>query len=468
MTGTRLAWFRRDLRIHDNPMLAEAAKGGAVAALFVFDARLLRGARASANRNAFLLASLSKLAATLAERGVPLHVTTGDPAAIVPHVAAEAGAESVHVSRDYSPFARARDAAVSEALAGNGITLTSHPGTLISEPGDVTKRDGGPYSVFTPFYRRWQATNRRKPVDLLAQLDGLAIPGYETALPDPGQPGFQPTAEALPTAGETAARGRLERWLDGGIAHYEDERNFLAAGGTSRLSADLHFGLLSPLEVAARSEATTAASAGFLAQLAWRDFYHHVLWHFSHVVSEPFNRKYAALEWRDAPGDLDAWKAGETGYPIVDAAMRELLATGYMHNRARMITASFLTKHLLIDWREGEAHFLRHLVDGDIANNNGGWQWAASTGTDAAPYFRVFNPVRQGQRFDADGDYVRTWLPALANVPARAMHSPWEMTPDEQQAARCIIGRDYPAPMVDHAEARQRALAHYGDTRPGR
>ena len=267
-----------------------------------------------------------------------------------------------------------------------------------------------------------------------------------------------PTAHDIPTPGEAAARARLDAWVADGLAEYDEARDQLADEGTSRLSQDLHWGLLSPVEVLARSRGGGVGRATFRSELCWRDFYYQILFHHPRVTRESFNEQYAALRWRNDEEQIAAWRAGQTGYPVVDAAMRQLVALGWMHNRARMITASFLTKHLLTNWTIGEAHFMDHLTDGDLASNNGGWQWAASVGTDAQPYFRVFNPTLQGKRYDAAGDYVRRWVPELANVPTRYIHEPWTMPDDVQREAGCVIGKDYPAPIVDHATARQEAL----------
>jgi deoxyribodipyrimidine photo-lyase len=267
-----------------------------------------------------------------------------------------------------------------------------------------------------------------------------------------------PTARAIPEPGEAAARARLDAWVEDGIADYDEARDQLADDGTSRLSQDLHWGLLSPVEVLARAGGGGAGRATFRSELCWRDFYTQILFHHPRVTREPFNAAYARLDWRNDPDHLAAWREGHTGYPIVDAAMRQMVTLGWMHNRARMITASFLTKHLLTHYAVGEAHFMAHLTDGDLAANNGGWQWAASVGTDAQPYFRVFNPTLQGQRHDPAGDYVRRWLPELARVPTRYIHEPWTMPEEVQREVGCVIGADYPAPIVDHAEARRLAL----------
>lgn len=460
---TSVLWFRGDLRLHDLPALAAAIERGPVAPLFVLDDRLLHGRWPSPNRARFLLGCLSSLDAELRKRGNQLHIRTGRPELEVPAFAAACGAGDVFASRDYSPFARRRDGEVARRLAGAGISFHARRGTLVHEPEDLANAAGEPFSVFTPFFRRWQQLPTLEPLaapDEIPPLDGLP-PG---TLPVAAGLGLAGGADLL-AAGEPAALQRLERWTNDGIARYADERDLLASAGTSRLSQDLKWGLLSPVQVLAQAAKRDAAK--FIAELAWREFYYHVLWHNPRVLHEPFQPQFAALEW-DAPGErLDAWKQGKTGFPIVDAAMRQLLATGYMHNRARMIVASFLTKDLHLDWRLGEAHFMEHLVDGDVASNNGGWQWAASTGTDPQPYFRIFNPALQSRRYDPDGEYVRRWVPELRAVSDRFIHEPALMPPAEQDRVKCIIGRDYPAPIVDHAVERAVAIERYAAAKLG-
>jgi deoxyribodipyrimidine photo-lyase len=265
--------------------------------------------------------------------------------------------------------------------------------------------------------------------------------------------------------GEPAARARLAAWVDTRVEAYAERRNRMDLDGTSRLSQDLRWGLLSPVEVVDRAEGEGEGRRVFVAEVAWREFYGHVLAHHPRVLRESFKPAFADLAWRDDPDAFEAWRTGQTGYPVVDAAMRQLRATGFVHNRARMIAASFLTKDLLLDWRLGEAEFMRHLLDGDVASNNGGWQWTTGTGTDPQPWFRVFNPILQGKRFDPDGAYVRRWVPELAGVPGEAIHEPWLLDGAGQAAAGVRIGTEYPAPIVDHAAARERALEVYGAAR---
>jgi deoxyribodipyrimidine photo-lyase len=454
---TALVWFRRDLRVHDHPALTAAHREAErVVPVFVLDPRLLGAGRfPSANRAWFLLASLRELRAALRERGGDLFVRAGTPESVLPALAAEVGAEAVHFASDVSPFAMARDRRVEAALGG--VAVRRHPGNFVADVGVPRTTGGGPFTVFTPFLRRWQELPRR---ELHRAPRSLAVP----ADLDPGAIPAGPAAEAAePSApGEAAARERLRRWLDGGIEHY-DERHDRLAGGTSELSPYLHFGCVSAREVEQRALAHRGAgAAAFVRQLAWRDFYAHVLLHHPRNARGAHKPQFDALEWEDDPGALDAWRIGRTGFPVVDAGMRQLAHTGWMHNRARLIVASFLTKDLHVDWRAGEAHFMRHLLCGDAAQNNGNWQWITSIGVDPAPYFRrMYNPMAQQRRHDPDGAYVRRWCPELRGVPLAKLAEPWTMTAGEQAAAGCVVGRDYPEPIVDHRHERERALARY-------
>jgi deoxyribodipyrimidine photo-lyase len=458
-----IAWYRRDLRVHDHPALSAALSPSGpgspqrqVIPVFVLDDALLGGRWVSPNRTWFMLGALRELTRELEARGSGLVVRRGDPVQLLPEIARAFGAREVHVSRDYAPYGRRRDEAVDAALRATGARLVAHPGVLIHEPEDVLTREARRFAVFTPYRRAWERVPLRSPlpaprsIPAPAELrrwvrpDDLA-PGGGTSAAAPL--GAIPTAEPglLPEPGEAAARDRLARWLrpgSDGLDGYAARRDLPGESGTSRLSADLRWGTLSPLEVLVRAARPGSGPATFASELAWRDFYAHLLWWEPRLIREPFDRRTDRLAWRDDPISMDAWREGRTGYPIVDAAMRQLRASGWMHNRARMIVASFLAKDLMADWRSGEAHFMEHLVDGDVASNGGGWQWAASVGTDAQPWFRIFNPVAQGRRFDPEGRYVRRWLPELARVPVERIHEPWRMTPEEQAAADCRIGRD--------------------------
>jgi deoxyribodipyrimidine photo-lyase len=462
-----IIWFRRDLRLHDHPALTAALEGAdRVVPVFVFDRTLIQGRWPSPNRMAFMLASLDALDIELRARGSALVYRHGAPAEALTRLAAETGATDIYVSRDYSPYARHRDTAVAAALARQGVRLHARGGTLVHEPDAIATGSGSPYTVFTPFRRKWLSM---PPRAVLPAPISMPPPGSVEVIPIPTLRQLdldQPEATEVVPPGEYAARLRVEEWVEGlEIDAYRTQRDRLDLSGTSRLSQGLRWGLISAAELVAKAQGTGAGREAFISEVCWRDFYYHVLWHHPRVVREPFQTQFSDLPWDNSDGALKAWQEGRTGYPVVDAAMRQLVTTGWMHNRARMIVASFLTKDLLTDWRLGERFFMQHLIDGDLASNNGGWQWAASTGTDPQPYFRIFNPVTQGTNFDPDGAFVRRWLPAIQNVPTKHIHAPWTMPRDVQEAARCIIGRDYPAPIVDHAEARRRALKVYADAR---
>ena len=372
--------------------------------LFVFDEPLLDGRWPSANRTWFMRESVVALAGSLAERGAPLRVVAGRPADVVPAFARELGAREVYVTRDAAPYGRRRDRAVADRLAADGIAFRQKRGLYVHEPDEVRKADGGPFTMYTPFRRAWQALDRRPVLPAPDRIPGPKGTAGRGSRSDPVPDVPPPTADPalIPTPGEAAARNRLARWLDGPIASYGSSRNRLDRDGTSRLSQDLRWGLLSPNEVVHRADGAGEGRRVFLQELVWREFYAHVLWHHPRVLREPFQPAIAALAaGRTTTTAFDAWARGT--HAATRSSTRPCAssrATGFMHNRARMIAASFLTKDLLLDWRLGEAEFMRHLIDGDLATNNGGWQWTAATGTDAQPYFRVFNPVLQGKRFD--------------------------------------------------------------------
>ncbi len=440
-------WFRRDLRLADHPALAAAiARGSAVVPLFVLDERLLAGSAPA--RSWYLHGALAELDRSLRARGSRLLVRRGDARDVVPEVARQLGADVVIASDEVTPFGRRRDAAVAAMLERDGGRLELHQGLLLVEPHEVHTAEGRPYTVFTPFWRALGRVGRRALLPAPVSIPTPPLSVSSEALPEAG-PAPLP---GLPTPGEAAARERLERWVSDGLAGYRADRDGLDGAGTSHLGADLHLGTLSPLQVEAAAEASGADAEPFTRQLAWRELYHHQLHHEGRAPRMPSALESAFRTEADDAGAVDAWREGRTGIPTVDAAMRQLTATGWMSNRARLVTASFLTRHLLMHPRVGERHFLRHLVDGDVANNRGGWQWTAGIGLDAQPWFRIFNPVRQGQRFDPDGRWVRRWLPELASVPDRFVHAPWE-------SPAPVPG--YPEPIVDLAFARERALAAF-------
>ncbi len=461
MPSTAVVWFRRDLRVHDHPALAAAAEGhDRVVPLFVLDERLLHGRFESGPRTAFMLGSLRALDAELRRRGGALCVRSGRPEEVVAQVAAAVGAEAVHWTSDVSPFARRRDDAVTAALRDAGVHGRPHGGNHCADVSLPRTKAGRPMTVFTPFWKAWERLERR---DVLAAPERIRLPPglAPGSLPDgPRLEDELPAPFCAP--GEPAGRAALDAWLDGPVDRYADRHDDLI-GGTSGLSPHLRWGSISAREVEARArERGGEGAAAFVRQLAWRDFYAHVLLMHPGNARLEFQARYRDLQWDDDDELLQAWCDGRTGYPLVDAGMRQLAASGWMHNRARMVVGSFLTKNLHLDWRRGEWWFGRMLLDGEPAQNNGNWQWIASTGVDPAPYFRrMFNPVLQQQKFDPGGVYVRRWVPELAGVPDDRLAEPWTMSAGQQRAAGCVIGRDYPEPVVDHAIERRAALERY-------
>ena len=460
-----IMWFRRDLRVHDLPALAEAALAPSILPCFVFDERLLTGGRfPSAARTAFMLGCLKELKAALRERGANLVVRSGAPERVLPQLAEESGAGSVHWTADVSPFAKRRDTAVGRALADAGVKAVPHPGAyIVDDPGAIRSGKGNPYTVYSPFAKAWQKVERREPENPPEKLK--LTPGVKVGdLPSATDLGFAevPTTDSF-EPGEPAAREAARLFRNNGVTEYGKRRNS-PAGGSSRLSPYIRWGCLSPLEL----ELKLGLKQGngprvFRSELAWREFYAAVIDNYPEVTRREFQERYrGTLNWQHDDELLAAWKRGETGHPLVDAGMRQLLAEGWMHNRVRMVVASFLTKDLHLDWREGERWFMERLVDGDVASNNGGWQWVASVGTDPAPYFqRMFNPMTQHERFDPEGEYVRRWVPELKDVPDGHLVRPWLMDENEQGDAGCRIGDDYPAPVVDHADERRFAVERY-------
>ncbi len=453
-------WIRRDLRLHDNEALTAALRAApAVIPLFIIDPKLQASAFAGEARRAFLWACLRQLDADLRQRGSYLLVRRGEPTAVLQNLVAECGTVGIFAGEDFSPYARKRDTAVALSLP-----LHLQPGVTLRHPTEVLKADGKPYTVFTPYSKQWRQRPLPTPASLLPAPDHIHTP-ILAGEPLPELPYHLPFPP-----GEAAARQRLTDFTNGRIHAYAQNRDQMALDGTSTLSPYLRFGMISARQavVAARQAfaqaSTDAARQGtdtWLNELIWREFYVSILYHFPYVQRGSFRREFDAIPWRNDPAEFAAWRDGRTGYPVVDAAMRQLRQTGWMHNRARMIVASFLVKDLLINWQWGEQWFMQQLLDGDPAANNGGWQWTAGVGTDAAPYFRIFNPISQGQKFDPGGAYIRRWVPELRRVDDAYIHEPWRMSPLEQRHSGCLIGQDYPAPIVDHQFARQRTLAAY-------
>ncbi len=474
-----ILWFRRDLRLADNPALAAAlASGRPLLPLYVLDDAAAGSWRPGAVSRWWLHHSLARLDEALQARGARLILRRGPAGAAIERLLAETGAGEIHWSRLYEPWAIHRDARIKDTMKRRGIAAHSHNAALIAEPWELATGAGQPYKVFTPF---WRAL-RGRPVQ-------PATHGTPTHIPMPAVPpvsdrlddwallpqfGWTGGLDDAWTPGEDGARRRLDAFLDESLSGYRAGRDRPDLAGTSRLSPHLHWGEIGPRQVwqalamrAAAEPALADAAEGFLRQLGWREFSHHLLFHWPELPEAPWRAEFGAFAWRDDPAGLEAWRRGRTGYPIVDAGMRELWATGWMHNRVRMIAASFLVKDLLLPWQSGEAWFWDTLVDADLAQNAASWQWVAGSGADAAPYFRVFNPVTQGEKFDPRGAYVRRWVPELAALPDRWVHRPWTAPPDALADAGVSLGTRYPFPCVDHGLARVRALSVWRSMRAG-
>ena len=460
MSQLHIWWIKRDIRLQDNQALKSARQNtDHLIPLFIIEPGLLDSA--APKRRSFLLNALADLDRHLQALGSRLVIRQGPALAAFQALSADLGEFSIYTHEDYSPFARERDSAVGEKFA-----LKSFPGVTLRGPTAVMKQDGSPYTVFTPYKNKWYEAPLPTPANCLSAPRSLpplpeGITSHELPSAEPVS-GFPSTAQA--------AQNRLMEFITHGIHHYQSRRNRMDLDGTSKLSPYLRFGLLSPREVfinahIAHLQADSDQDRGeirtWMDELVWREFYTAILFHFPGVMEGPFHSKYRDVPWRNAPEDLEAWQTGTTGFPIVDACMRQLNQTSWMHNRGRMIVASFLTKDLLINWQAGEAWFMANLVDGDPAANNGGWQWSAGTGTDAAPYFRIFNPVLQGQKFDPDGVFIAQWVPSLKRLHVKYRHEPWKMSEKEAQKYDFTPGQDYPKRIVEHPFARQRALEAY-------
>jgi deoxyribodipyrimidine photo-lyase len=435
-------WFRCDLRLSDNTALHAAVKAAdAVVPIFIFDPKILRAPEVSANQATFMIECLHSLAKNIEAAGGRLIFRHGEVLDEMRAVLRETRAHALYYNRDYEPYALERDAAAEQLARSLGVEVHSHKDNVIHEPHEVLKGDGGSYGVFTPYSGAWRAAAKPSvlPAVKFARPSGLKEPG-SLPLPSAKELGFTVDI-TLPAAGERAARDRLKQFGSGDLLHYADSRNFPARDATSRFSPHLRLGTLSPRTVLAAAEkagrehpAAKASTDTFVNELIWRDFYRQILWHHPHVAQGCFRPQYDALAWENDEKLFAAWCEGRTGYPLVDAGMRQLNATGWMHNRVRMVTAMFLTKDLLISWQWGERYFMQKLLDADLASNNGGWQWSAGTGTDAQPWFRIFNPTSQAQKFDPEGAYIRRYVPETDTLA-------------------------YPAPIVDHARQRLKTLA---------
>lgn len=475
-----LLWLRNDLRLHDHPALAAALRrGGPVIPVYVWAPDEAAPWSPGGASRWWLHQSLRAIDAGLRARGSRLVLRAGPSLDTLRALARETGADAVVWHRRYEPAVVARDTRIKQALRAEGLHAESHNGSLLVDPATFHNKAGDPFKVFTPF---WKAAARDVPV-------GDPLPAPDRLPPPPAWPdslplevlGLEPVIDwaagmrAAWTPGEAGARAVLDTFLEDALAAYPDRRDAPGEPGTSRLSPHLHFGEISPRAVCHALAGTAAVEPGAargaeaaIRQIYWREFSAYLLHHFPHTHDTPLRAAFGAFPWREEdPARFRAWRRGQTGYPLVDAGMRELWATGWMHNRVRMVAASFLVKHLLIPWQDGARWFWDTLVDADLANNTMGWQWTAGCGADAAPYFRIFNPVGQGEKFDPGAVYLRRWLPELAALPDRWVHRPWEAPAGALRAAGVELGRDYPRPIVDHAEARDQALAAYDQIKGG-
>jgi deoxyribodipyrimidine photo-lyase len=477
--GSALVWFRRDLRDFDHAALVHALKASRrVHCAFIFDREILDTLPRSDDRRVeFIWHAVVELAESLSSRGGALIVRHAIARDAIPQLAADLGVMAVYANHDYEPAARERDAHVAERLAALGIAFHTTKDHVIFERDEVLSQAGKPFSVFTPYKNAWLKTLtpfhvKAYPVDAYAGTLAPPAKGIAAEVPPLEALGFRPAnLEDLGVVPGMSGGAALFADFRKRIGRYREARDFPAQKGPSYLSVHLRFGTVSIRELAAFAHRLAMEPGGdgaatWLSELIWRDFYAQILWHHPRVTAAAFKAEYVDLRFPGSMEHFTAWCEGRTGYPIVDAAMRQLNATGYMHNRLRMIAASFLVKDLLVDWRLGEKYFADTLIDYDLASNNGGWQWAASTGCDAQPYFRIFNPVTQSEKFDADGAFIRRYVKELSRLDAREIHAPWNLPPAIQQMKGVVIGRDYPAPIVDHAAARAAALALFGRARP--
>lgn len=479
MAAPCIVWFRRDLRLADNPALsAAAAEGAPLIAVYILDDEAAGRWRLGGASRWWLHHSLAALGQSLDRLGgIPLVLRRGRSATVLADLAAAAGASAIFWNGDIEPQWRTAEDEVSRTLAAQGVAVRACGLPLLFEPERIVSRSGEVFKVFTPFWRAClAAAPPALPLPPPERVSGCASFGNGGTLADlrllPTKPDWAAGLRSAWVPGETGAQARLAAFLDHEIADYAALRDRPEPGATSRLSPALHFGELSQRQVwhatamrMAIEPRVAASGHAFLRQLGWREFYARILLQQPDVAEVPIQARFAGFPWACAPEGLQAWQRGQTGFPIVDAGMRQLWHTGWMHNRVRMIVASFLCKDLLLPWQDGEAWFWDTLVDADMANNAGGWQWVAGCGTDAAPFFRIFNPVRQGETFDPQGAYIRRWVPELAGLPARWIHQPWAASPLELAAAGVRLGATYPAPILDHERARRRALSAFTSLR---
>lgn len=474
MTSPAIVWLREDLRLADNPALTAAiAAKRPLILVYILDDETPGQWRMGGASRWWLHHSLEALARDVSKKDAALTLRRGRADSVLLDLVREMGAGAVFWNRCYEPHAVARDKALKETLSAQGVEAVSCNGALMNEPWTVKTKSGEPFKVFTPFWRACLQLEIRAtfaaPKRLEGWPDGLASDTLSDWSLLPTRPNWAKQFETAWTPGEAGAHRALTAFIEDRLHDYAEGRDQLGVDGTSRLSPHLHFGEISPVQVRRVVEAAVVQEPAlqrgadkFLSELGWRDFSANLLFHWPTLPEANWRAQFDAFAWRDDEAAFVAWTRGQTGYPVVDAAMRELWTTGYMHNRARMIAASFLIKHLLIDWRRGEEWFWDTLVDADLANNAASWQWVAGSGADASPYFRIFNPVTQGERYDADSSYVRRWVPELAKLADEVIHSPWTASAETLARAGVKLGKTYPAPIVDHALARERALAAFG------
>jgi len=471
MIAPAVVWFRNDLRLADNPALTAAARTGApLVALYVLDDESAGEWRMGAASRWWLHHSIGALAQDLARLGVTLTLRRGRAEFVLENIVAATGAGAVYWNRLYEPWAMRRDSDIKSNLRARGVAVESFNGSLLFEPGRTRNRQGDPFRVFTPFWRACLAAEAPDaPLPAPGKISAAPAPATD-ALDDwrllPTTPDWAGGLRKTWRVGEKAAYQRLVDFAKNCVRDYRVERDFMAHDGVSRLSPHLHFGEVSPRQIWVEiSGAAGDSGAAYLREIGWREFCHHLLVANPDMPDRALDKRFRDFPWREDRSAFNAWRKGLTGYPLVDAAMRELWGAGYMHNRARMVAASFLVKHLLIPWHEGERWFWDTLVDADLANNSAGWQWIAGCGADAAPYFRVFNPVLQGEKFDPEGAYVRRHVPELGALDARFIHRPWEAPDEALRAAGVRLGETYPRPIVNHGKARERALKAFEATR---
>lgn len=471
---TTLLWLRQDLRLSDNPALCYAADRGAVVPVFIWDDSQ-PWAPGGASRW-WLHHSLLSLQQDLRARGSDLLIAQGQAAQLLPELQKTLQADAVVWNRRYAAHQIAEDSALKQRLRHQGIEVNSFNASLLNEPWDIKTQQGDFYKVFTPFWKSCLQRGINQNTLPIPALANSLSPSLKQTITDQSKPVH--TLNLLPTkpdwsaglsekwsVSEQAAHQRLRAFCDTAVNRYAEARDFPAQAATSELSAYLQWGQISPRQIYQHSAAVTDPNSyalqRFHAELGWREFSYHLLFHFPALPEQAFKANFSAFAWQTDPAQLSAWQRGLTGYPLVDAGMRQLWHTGTMHNRVRMVVASFLTKHLRIAWQAGEAWFWDTLVDADLASNAASWQWVAGCGADAAPYFRIFNPITQSEKFDGEGVYLRTWLPELQALPAKLIHTPWQLTPLQMQQYGVVIGRNYPKPIVDHTDARDAALSAY-------